>query len=179
MVNMTDTSVPVWAVIMTPLAAFIGGLLTPWITVSVNTKREREARREARQEASKDRLREFQRQTLLGLQDAVNALLRSEMQIYKHNCESFDTAGIRQSLPEVLDVAGMEELAVATKLSSRVRDATVRDAFSQVTTQLEVASETPVGLVQSRDAMQRGVNMGVRLVELIGERIRVLDEEEA
>jgi len=77
--NPTDVSntTVVWFPVVTLILGFAIGFISDWIKNRRESDREREARREARRERLSDQRRNFQRETLLALQEAVQDLARA------------------------------------------------------------------------------------------------------
>jgi hypothetical protein len=67
---------------MTAFGGYVSGFLVEWFRDARAHNREREAKATARSEARTDRRRDFQRQSLLDLQDAICEMVADVRQVY-------------------------------------------------------------------------------------------------
>jgi hypothetical protein len=158
-----------------------------WLKNLRESEREREARREARREALSDQRRNFQRQTLLELQEAVQDLTRATGAMHHHDDMAFRRTGEwqRELLAEPLN----EQLLLANRrvmlLAVRVRDdslrATVQRFRGHCSDTLIVGrgSDSDSQLrATSQAAMQSALPLVEQIHDRIGEILRTLDDEE-
>ena len=77
-----STNVPWLAPTLTAFGGFVFGVLAEWLRDARAYSRERETKATARNEARIDRRRDFQRQSLLDLQDAICEMVAGVRQVY-------------------------------------------------------------------------------------------------
>jgi hypothetical protein len=169
-----SATMPYWSPLLSGLvAAFIVHLLT--------RSREREAREAARRDARTERRNEFQRETLLALQDAGMKLVESTSRAFMfHSRASLISRATmipdNEPRSDEVEEAFMLAFAQIALLEVRVRDRIVKETVQLLKDQCVTASalsrEEPV----SRSAMQEVAKLHYQLNEWIGEALGKLDE---
>ncbi len=139
--DVSNTTV-VWFPVVTLILGFAISSISDWVKNRRESERERDARREARREQLSDQRRNFQRETLLVLQEAIQDLARATGAAHHQDEMAFGTTGRwqRQPLGEELN----QQVHVANRrvllLAVRVRDESLRDVvnrFRQLTNETE------------------------------------------
>ena len=87
----------------------------------------------------------FQRETLLRLQDAINAVARSSVQIHHHEVTAKGSSGVWRGglLPPDIDAAAQQASLLLSTLRSRVADHDLRSMADQL-----LATSSVVGLTK-------------------------------
>lgn len=142
-------------------------------------RREREARQEQRQDAFRLRRIEFQRASLLELQEAIQQLARFTGQSNHEYVMAYRTSGTwrKQPLTEEADQGFLRAQTSVGLLRVRIRDQEVRqlaEQFSKVCVDVVVStSETAAD-----HALRQITNAITELHERIGAILRNLDDDE-
>src|ERR1700680_2831546 len=118
----------------TLLLGYLTKSISDWLDFRRISKREREAREEARRDKLFERRVEFQRATLLDLQEAVMNLVRTASQMHVQDIKAHNETGIwqRQLFGEELSEAARLAHARVALLSVRVRDEAVRNLVDDI-----------------------------------------------
>jgi len=170
---------PSW--LTTTISVLAGGMLTmlaAWLADRRLTGRDRERRREERHERLVTRRNDFQRETLLALQDASQKLLRNTGASLHQDVVAHRTTGKwqQQQLPDDLSNDQLRLNTEAMLLASRVRDEEVRALADRLRTQTAVVGlSTSEGEAEGR--MMAAADTQTTLIQRIGEIVRGLDEE--
>lgn len=148
-------------------------------TAEATTSREREAREANRRALLFERRTNFQRETLLNLQDAVVKLARATGRIHHLDSTEHRKTGKwgGQLFPDDLSESALQATANMMVLSPRVRDDRIREL---ATTFRNEAARVGIcrGMQEATEAVSK---MGASLQPLhegIGEVLRKLDEDE-
>lgn len=142
-------------------------------------RRERDARRENRIDAARERRIEFQRSTLLDLQDVLHAVSRATVQAYLEDMRAAQagTAWGKHQINAELDAKALEAEARWSRLIVRVWDAEIqgegRKFRSLVNSYSSVADEKA-----AHELMARLAVLNTDLNERIGAALRQIDEAE-
>jgi hypothetical protein len=151
-------------------------ILTAWLADNRLNKRERESRREEQQERLQVRRSEFQRDTLLDLQNTSQGLLRNAGALHFQSVLAVHEAGERGRKPLSENLSD-EHLQLQTRvmlLASRVRDDEIRelvDALKAGTSSVIFAKSE----VESRALFMQIMETQSQLLVRTGELIRSLD----
>jgi hypothetical protein len=175
----TDTP----SVLLTILSV-VTGFAVKWATDVLEDRRrgrrDREARRDARREFLEQRRSDFQRQSLLELQEAVMLLIRSGGRLHHADVMAFKNTGKWQGhlLPEgVSDEAALAQRATAT-LMVRVEDEEVRRLVASLKSDTARLGQT-ADREEADHLMRSAAENHEVLNQRIGELLRSLDREEA
>jgi hypothetical protein len=173
--------------VVTLILGFAISSVSDWLKNRRESERERDARREARHDQLSDQRRNFQRETLLALQEAVQDLARATGAAHHQDEMAFRTTGHwqRQLLGEGLN----DQTHLANRrvmlLIVRVRDESLRDVvtnFRQLTSQTQaIGRDVDDAELRNRSnvALQRAMPLLEQIHGRIGEILRTLDDEEA
>lgn len=150
--------------------------ISDWIDLRRASRREREARQEARRDRLFERRVEFQRATLLELQEELLNLVRTASQMHVQDTKAYRETGKwqRQLFGEELSEADRLAHPRVALLSVRVRDETVRNLVADV-------NQGTIGATIARtpaDAMAATVKMATAFdsaQKRIGELLRDID----
>ena len=142
-------------------------------------RREREARYEQRRDALALRRAEFQRETLLKLQDVISQMTRLTGRINHEDVMAFRQSGAwRQNrLPEDVNQGYLEATMQMGQLRVRVRDDSIRELaahFSSTCAGVGMATSED----ESRALIDEIVSVRDQLVERLGAVLRSLDDGE-
>lgn len=166
--------------VFTLLLGFAASSLNEWFRDKRAKNREHEARMAARRERLSDRRADFQRQTLLDLQEAVLVVTRSLWSLHSHDLDVARTSGHWELrlIPEELNQEHASANAKTILLAARVRNDEIRSLAGQLRDRGNVVmlcdSET-----SSRRAIQSIDETFLNLNEKIGELLRKLDDDAA
>jgi hypothetical protein len=164
-----------------PIATLLLGYLTKsvsdWLDFRRTSKREREAREESHRDKLVERREEFQRETLLGLQEELVTLVRTASQMHLEDMKAHRETGVwkRQLFEGELSEGARLAHARVAVLTVRVRDEAVRNLVADI-------NQGTVGLTLAptrEDAMAALVNMTTafdKVQKRIGELLRELDD---
>src|ERR1035441_9703685 len=130
----SGTTVPYWVPLVTVFVTFATVQLSDWLKDKRAHQREREARREARADAIIERRNQFQRESLLKLQEVAQQFVRSCGEMHHTDSMAFRAGGgwHKQPYPEDMDQRAHETNVRMTKLTIRVRDERVRELSSRL-----------------------------------------------
>ena len=165
--------------IETVAALVVGGLLSlagGWLSDWRLTARERERRREERNDRFFERRDEFQRDTLLQLQNASQKLLRNAGAMLHQDIVAYRTSGVwqKQMLPDNLSEDGLKLNTEAMLLASRVHDEEVRNLTGKLREEIVTVSLAP-GEAEAENRMGRSAEIQRELIERTGHLLRQLD----
>lgn len=167
-----------WLVVLGAVGTGIGFVLATiaeWFRAKWQTDREREARELARQRLVDDRRADLQRETLLALQEAMQALVRTIGQIQHANEMEYRGTGRWGNglLPEDLSDRNLAAGQSVSKLRQRVLDDELRARLEQF---LQAAAA--IGLThdeaEGQTAFYRVVTAQERVTTRLGEVLRSL-----
>jgi uncharacterized membrane protein len=118
-----------WFPVLTLLLGFAASWISEWFRDDRTSKREREAREAARQAQLFERRANFQRETLLNLQDAVAKLARTTGRMHHLDSMNHRSTGKWGGFlfPENLDDDAHQANVAVMLLTSRVRDEYIRE----------------------------------------------------
>jgi hypothetical protein len=166
-----------WFPVATAFAGYAAGFVTEWFRDSRTARREREARAEKRADDLRARRAEFQRQTLLDLQEAMFQLARAAGTLYHQDVMTFRKTGVwgRQLVSDEVSEGHRAALARTDMLVARVRDEDIRHLVGQLRTRSGEVSTSrseadAEGNIAAMMAAQEQAN------QRIGEVLRSLDE---
>jgi hypothetical protein len=164
-----------------PLLTFVGGFVAKsiqdWLQDRQTAMREREARLEARRDTYFAKRAEFQRETILGIQDVAQKMIRNAGQLSMHDIEWHIRSSLWQEkpLPAEIDQAGLEQNAMMNKLAVRLADGEARrlvQSFRDACTRVGLASKPAYSKSALREAGEQHLELNARL----GELLRSLDD---
>jgi hypothetical protein len=143
------------------------------------SRREREARKEARRDLLRQRRSDFQRQTLLDLQEACMKLIRNAAQQHHADIMAFKQTGKwqRHLLPAEVNEAGGEAQRATAVLTVRILDPEIRKLADELKSACAGLGKvdslaTGDGLLEHAGAIHDALN------RRIGETLRTLDTED-
>jgi hypothetical protein len=168
-----------WFPVVTLLVGFLASSAIEWFRDRRTLKREREARESMRREKRADRRGDFQRETLLALQDSLLELGRSNGEIYHLDLIAYHRTGefVRQRISEELNERNRLANGRTSVLTSRVRDVAVREMIQTFSDYANVETMSR-DLDEAREAANLGIRLFVKINERIGELLRKLDDDE-
>jgi hypothetical protein len=173
---MSDLTTASWFPVMTLLIGYGTKSFSDWLQDKRNIAREREAREAARQDQRYERRTNFQRQTLLDLQEASMQLARATGAAHHQDEMAYRTTGKwqKQLLPSDLDEGYRLAQTLTSMLSVRVRDDSVRQLVKNLKTH---STEAMISANQddSGRAMTNMASVHEELHERIGELLREID----
>jgi hypothetical protein len=170
---------PVLFPVFTLLLGFAIKFVSDWVQHKRDLERDRETRKEARHDLLAERRTDFQRQTLLDLQEAVQDIARAAGAVHVEDARAYKQTGQwqKQRIPEELD----QQILLANRrvmlLNVRVRDAELRQLVEKVA----VACSHSEHLSKDSSMVAIGA-VGLVLIQVherIGTLLRTLDDEEA
>ena len=175
--NSTMTETAGWFPVVTTLAGFIAGALTEWFRDWHATRREHQARKAKRTDDLFDRQVEFQRQTLLDLQEAIAQLGRATGAIHHQDDMAFRRTGRWERRPVGEDLSEEHRKAVirTSMLCVRARDDEVRKLVDQLRTECTHALMAG-GPEEAGQVMASAMKVFERANDRIGAVLRQLDE---
>jgi hypothetical protein len=176
---MADITPTTWFPVLTLVAGYIMKAVSDRLDHSRAVQRERENRRETHRIQLAERRAEFQRKTLLDLQEAIQDLLRASGSIIHSDTMTFRTTGEwrRQKLPEGLSQDQFVANRKCILLIVRVRNDEIRNLAHSFRIAALDASNSPDEKTANSKMLGAGDN-SERLHKLIGEQLRQLDDEE-
>lgn len=176
---MSEPTLPYWFPVATLLLGFFTKALFDWLDHRRTMAREREARKDARRAALGERRANFQRQTLLDLQDALARVQRCAASLHMEDRRVFHEKGQWQKhlYSEGLSEADRAAQVQSSMLMVRVRDEAVRALVEKVKS-AAVSSSFTQGLEQSNDLLDQMGQLGEAANRRIGEVLRQLDDED-
>jgi hypothetical protein len=170
-----------WFPVLTLVLGFALSFVTDWFRRQHELERDRESRRETRRDKLSEQRRNFQRETLLALQEAVFDLTRTTGAAHHQDEMAYRKTGQwqKQLLGEELNQQDFLAMRRTGMFVVRVRDSSLRELVLKFR---ELAGEMASTRL-SREACASVMNNMVDLVEQIhnrtGELLRTLDDEEA
>jgi hypothetical protein len=166
-----------WFPSVTLLIGFATGAVTEWLRDRRTEGRERKARKEARRDQFLERRKDFQRQTLLDLQEAVMELIRTAGEMHYQDLMASRKAGkwVSQPVTDELNERARIVQARTTLLSVRVRDDSVRGFVDELKGH---ASSLVVSKSQAEsEATFANINpIFQKLNERVGQLLREMDD---
>lgn len=166
-----------------PVVTLVAGTVLKGIFDALADKRtrlrERETRYDQRRDANALRRAEFQRTTLLELQETVSQLARATGQIHHHDRIAFRESGVwRQNLvPEVVDDGYLLATTRIGQLRVRVRDEQIRELAKDFTGACADAGYTR-NEAEANAKIETVLELHQRLMERLGTVLRAIDEDE-
>lgn len=179
---MTETATKTadyWLPLVTAFIGFGSSQVLEWLKDRRAYQREKEARDSTRRDAQLDRRNDFQRQTLLDLQEAALKLMQNAGAHHHFDLVSIGKHGKRhqEPYPEDINLGGQFANARTALLGVRVRDEEVRSLLKQLKDESTFAF-----LDHDKDMresyMQAAGSTFVELNNRIGEILRKLDDIE-
>ncbi len=167
-------SLPVWVTVLSSGLTFAGGLLSGQLSEYLRSKREREARSVARLLAIEDRRNDFQRSTLLDLQEAAVTLVTCYLAAYSFEAEA-RLGGFAAVYPTTLSQENQQAEARTAMLSSRVRDEQCREMVQKIK-DLQTQSSSTTRQTDADKLFFQIPARAEKLIEHIGVLIRGLDD---
>lgn len=179
MADTTTCATVGWFPVFTAFAGLVTSPILQWLQDRRTSRREHEAREAARREQRFERRTNFQRQTLLDLQEAAMKVIQTTGEMHFQDMMANRTGGEwrKQLYGEDLDNRDREANAQTTKLTVRVRDEMVRKLVKEVK---DASSATLFARSQpeAEQAIQNMATVFEKLNERIGELLRKLDDDE-
>ena len=167
-----------WFPVFTLLLGYAVKVATDWVQHRRTLERERDARQAQRRDLLSERRSDFQRQTLLDLQEAVMDVARTtgamhhEDQMAYHNTRNWG----RQLYAPDLDERNSAAMRRTSMLAVRVRDESVRDLVQRFKSHSANAT-TRRSREESESEMAEMATVFENLNYRIGEILRRIDEE--
>ncbi len=160
----------------------VGGVLKgagDLVTHRRTTDREREARQEQRRDTARIRRIDFQRTTLLELQEVSQGLVRSTVTLHLEDTEGFRKTGDWGKTPtsEVANEGARAGHAGLSKLQSRVRNEAVRRLAQELSSACTSVT-TARSEEHANNAFRQMADAPIELNEQIGIVLRTLEDEE-
>lgn len=176
---MSGLSADVWFPVVTLV---VGTILAGFFQQRADrraTDRDKEARREQRTDAARLRRIEFQRSTLLELQERVAEYLRATGEAHHADEMAARQTGAWHSnlLPEGVNNRIFVAQTSMTKLRERVKDEQIRSMVKKLT-QICVDVLLTDSATRGRELMTAAGELSGSLNECIGEQLRTLDDLE-
>ena len=175
----TNTNVSWLVPTMTAFGGYVSGFLVEWFRDARAHSREREAKATARSEAQTNRRHDFQRQSLLDLQDAICETVSDARQVYVE--EAAQVLGGREWSKIAASVEtstkAMNSRDLVIKLRARIRD----DQTRKLTEGVLVAVAHLLNAISDEAAKKTlgEVEASLRFAcERIGATLKTLDEAE-
>jgi hypothetical protein len=168
-----------WLPLLSALGGYLTGAITEYLRDRRARQREREARDATRQLQLSERRSDFQRETLLNLQDAVQDLARATGRMHHLDEMEFRRTGRwgGNLFPEDLDSAAHEAGVKTLKYMVRVRDDSIRVLMKEFRDHANEATLS-TSREKSIQEMQEAIAVSESLHERIGLILRKLDDEE-
>lgn len=168
-----------WLPLVTGAAGLISGVVIEWFRDNRTYRREKEARDASRRDNQIERRNDFQRQTLLALQDAVMALMRTVGQGHLLDLRAWHERREwhPEAYPNELNLANRDANGQTALLGVRVHDDSVRSLLQRLKSECN-------GLMGARDreasidAYNEASALFVLLNERMGALLREMDEIE-
>ena len=165
-----------WFPVATLLIGFATGSLADWLKDRRSERRETTARKNEREQARLTRIHEFQRVTLLELQQVIADLARAAGKAHHHDTMDYRRSGVwgRSLFPDGDSERFREMQVKAAILAARVIDPTIREYVGQ----LKDACADGTMADSEATAGRAMVRMSKSLDEAnqrIGEALRVID----
>lgn len=169
---------PNW--LATTIGVIAGGVLTmlsAWLADRRLMLRDREKRREERHERLVTRRNDFQRETLLALQNASQKLIRNAGAALVADTLAFRAGGSwrAQKLPDDLDSDILRQMTETLLLASRIRNDDVRDLADRLRRHVgEITFASDQNHAENR--MAAATETHSQLIARIGQILRELDD---
>jgi len=169
---------PNW--LATTMSVIAGGVLTmlaAWLGDRRITERDRERRSDERRERLVTRRNDFQRETLLALQEASQKLLRNTGASHHQDVIAYRTTGKWQRQQSTDDLSN-DFLRLTTEtmlLASRVRDDEVRGLADRLRTEASAVNFS-IDESEAESCITAAGDTQSALIQRIGEIVRGLDE---
>jgi hypothetical protein len=174
----TNTAVG-WFPVLTLFLGFAASWISEWFRDGRTIKREREAREAASRVQRSERRTNFQRETLLNLQDSVAKLARATGRMHHlDEMEHRKTGKWRSSrFPENLNADAHQSNVSVMLLTSRVRDDDIRELAE---TFRRAANEVPIcpNAEAAGNSLAKMAEALGSLHQSIGKMLRKLDDDE-
>jgi hypothetical protein len=169
----------IWFPVITLIVGASLKALFDSVTDRRTARREREAREEQRTDSTRLRRIEFQRATLLELQETLLQLMRFTYQVHHHDLISHHESGAWQKgkLPEEIDEGSRVALANFNKFRVRISDKFIRQIAKDLSTTCAQIGITP-DKQASEQIITRALLLSQDLQEKIGDALRTLDSDE-
>jgi len=176
---MAEATTVGWFPVLTAFIGLLTGAILEWLRDRRIIRREREAREATRREQHFERRTNFQRQTLLDLQEAVMRVLRTtgEMHSQKVLANRAGSKWGKHLFEEDLDSRAREANTQTTMLMVRVRDEIARNLVDEVKNASTDALFAP-NILKAEEGMQKMVTEFDKLNKRIGQLLRELDDDE-
>lgn len=170
----TTATTTAWFPVVTLLMGFGASALGEWLRDVRTIRREREARQARRHEESHERRANFQRQTLLDLQESLFVLGRATGSIHHQDRMAYKTTGQwrRNAVTNDVDEGFREAQVRSAILSVRIQDEIVRDYVSRYRTLC-----VDIGMVGSPERAEAALVESITLHDKLNERIGMLLRE--
>jgi len=168
-----------WFPVFTALLGFVTAGISEWFRDRRALGREREAREATRRVQLSERRANFQRETLLNLQDAIVKLSRAAGRMHHLDEMEYRKTGKwgGHLFPDDLDDDAHHANVTSMVLTSRVRDERIRELAETFRSYANM-----VGISQTEQAEKEAVRRAIELLqplhERIGEVLRKLDDDE-
>jgi len=167
-----------WFPVLTLALGFVTASIGEWIRDKRTAKREKLSREEKRRSDIYERKVNFQRETLLNLQEALLNLVRATGESYHQDSMIFKQTGVwqKQLLGAELDERYRLAQANISILTVRVKDEAVRTMVNQLRS-LSVSTVSSSSEEAAAQAIKKGSEVMDTLNERIGVLLRELDDE--
>ncbi|HZU33925.1 MAG TPA: hypothetical protein VFB79_22620 [Candidatus Angelobacter sp.] len=176
---MVDISFNTWFPVLTLMAGYTMKLVEDRLTHQRTMQRERESRRDSRRIQLAERHADFQRKTLLDLQEALQDLLRACGAIIHADAMKFRETGLwgKAKVEEEISQKQFDSNRKCILLIVRVADDEIRKKAHEFRQAVMTASNSPDEKT-ANDRMFATVSQIDNLHELIGKQLRTIDETE-
>jgi hypothetical protein len=170
-------TVSYWLPLITAFGGLVSGVILEWLRDKRTYGREREAREAARRDARTQKRNEFQRQTLLDLQDSVMKLMQTTAAAHQSDMTQYGKNGIWQKVRYSDEINKDSQFANAQSaiLGVRERNDDVRELL-----QLLKSETTTVVRAKSREESEKAIQsvgrLFVSLNDQIGRVLRSMDD---
>jgi hypothetical protein len=157
----------VWLPLATLILGYVGSLVTEWVRDSRAATREARAQDQARTHDRVERRNEFQRQTLLSMQEAVFDLVRSVGALHTEDLVTHQRTGKWNELgSDEWNEKNMVANRMNAMLSARVLDDNLREQIERLRT-----AATRVLLARSKQESEKEMDNMVALFEHVNGRV--------
>jgi hypothetical protein len=173
-------TVTYWLPLITAVIGFASGGCTEWLRDRRAYERERDTRESALQEQRRERRNEFQRKTLLELQDAAMRLMQATHKTHHFDVMMFRKHGEMYAEPHPENISNEEQAAnaITAVLGVRVRDRAIRELLQKMKDELTGATLYANSEEHSQLGMRQAGKQFVELNKRIGEVLRSIEDEE-
>jgi len=167
-----------WFPVLTLLLGYLIKSVSDWVQDRRSLRREREARQSTRRDQLLERRATFQRETLLGLQEALMSLGRATGAMHVYDRVGYDKTGVwRKNLyPPDLDESARMAFSRTSMFMVRVRGASVREMVIAARGAAAAVTKS-ASLEESLSAFATAMGSFEDLMRRIGELVRTIDEE--